>query len=294
MRLALIGQGYWGSKIANECQLIGIDAEVFEIGSDISVITPQSHDGVVVATPAEDHVDTAVILLKNNNNILVEKPIAQNSEQLKRLSSVVSDQKVMVGHILLHNDLYKHIKPQLKNLRYVHTRRNAWGRFKKNITPILNLAPHDVALFDDLFNRDPVSVYSHGIKITGNAQPDVVYCFLDYGQQQVTLELGWYNHEKVRETNFVCESNHIIWNDTEKSVWIKELYLDENQRQQQGQSRQLSIVEQHSPLQNQLKAFQDYVMHNKLPITNLYHAKRVTRIVDALEESYITGSKIWL
>ena len=294
MKLALIGQGYWGTKIAKECYALNIQTDVFEIGSDISGINPKTYNGVIVATPAEDHANTTIQLLKNQNNILVEKPIAQNSQELKRICNAITNQKVMVGHILLYNNLYKKIKPLIKNLKYVHVRRNAWGRFKKNITPILNLAPHDVALFDDLFKRNPLSVYSHGVKITGHAQPDVVYCFLDYGSQHVTLELGWYNHEKVRETNFVCDTKHIVWNDLDKSIWIKELFLDENKRQQQGPSHQLHIDDDISPLQNQIKAFQDYVMENKLPISNLNHANRVTKIVDALEESYNKGTKICL
>ena len=117
MKLALIGQGYWGSKIAKECYALNIQTDVFEIGSDISGINPKTHDGVVVATPAEDHADTTIRLLKNQNNILVEKPIAQNSQELKKICNAMEKQKVMVGHILLYNNLYKQIKPLIKTVK---------------------------------------------------------------------------------------------------------------------------------------------------------------------------------
>jgi len=294
MKLALIGQGYWGSKVADECTVLGIETDVFEIGSDLSTINPKQYFGAVIATPANDHVSTALKLLKNNNNLLIEKPIASDLNELETLKQAVQYQKIMVGHILIYNELYQECKKHIKDLQHIHTRRNAWGRFKKDISPILNLAPHDVAILDDMLQRDPISVYSHPVHVTNNPIADTVYCFMDYGDVQVTLELGWYNHDKVRETNFVCKDKHIVWNDVEKSITAKNLYLDEDKRQQNDGEVRLQIREESSPLQNQILAFQKYCRQGTLPITNLQHAERVTKIVDALETSYKTRQKIWI
>lgn len=294
MKVALIGEGYWGSKIANECNQIGIEFDTYEIGSDLSNISPKEYIGAIIATPAEDHVNSAIVLLKNNNNILIEKPISMNIKEFKKLKSYVSTQKIMVGHILIYNELYQQSKKHIEKLKHIHTRRNAWGRLKKNITPILNLAPHDVALLDDIFQKYPTSVHSHGVYISGESQPDTVFCFLEYDDIQVTLELGWYNHDKIRETNFVCADKHIIWNDVKKCVSIKELFLNEQKKQQQNKKYNLQISEQCSPLQNQIEAFKKYCVENIEPITNLQHAERVTTVVDKLEESLQKQKKICL
>ena len=294
MKIALIGEGYWGSKVASECEHLGIQSDTYEVGSNLSQISPQEYIGAIIATPAEDHVNSAIVLLKNNNNLLIEKPIAMNMVEFKKLKSHVSTQKIMVGHILIYNELYQQAKKHVEELKHIHTRRNAWGRLKKNITPILNLAPHDVALLDDIFQKYPKSVYSHGVYVLGESQPDTVFCFLDYDNVQVTLELGWYNHDKIRETNFVCADKHIIWNDVTKHISIKELFVDEQKKQQENKKYDLKIQEQQSPLQNQIKAFQKYCMEEIEPITNLQHAERVTNVVDKLEESLQTRKKIWL
>lgn len=285
MRLALVGQGYWGSKVSAECREIGIETDIFEIDNDLSVISPTDYFGCVIATPAEDHVGTAIKLLKNKNNLLIEKPIAMNMRELDLLNDHVTQEKIMVGHILLYNEIYHEAKKEIDNLQHIHTRRNAWGRLKTNITPILNLAPHDVALLDDIFGRKPTTVYSHGVSISKQAQPDTVYCFLDYGPVTVTLELGWYNHCKIRETNFVCDKKHIIWDDVAKGLCVKDLYLNGEGRQTEGKIQNLPIKEKNSPLVNQLKAFQNYCVENITPITNLKHARRVTEVVDALDKS---------
>jgi predicted dehydrogenase len=294
MTLALVGQGYWGSKISKECETLGIETEIFEINDNLSTITSDKYFGVIVATPAEDHVKSAIQLLKNKNNLLIEKPIAMNNNELLDLKKYITEEKIMVGHILIYNELYSEVKKQISNLKHIHVRRNAWGRFKRNITPILNLAPHDIALLDDIFQKQPISVYSHGVYVSGQSQPDTVFCFLDYDDVQVTLELGWYNHEKIREINFVCNDKHIVWNDVSKTIQIKELYLDQQARQQEGNSYTLNITEKKSPLQNQINAFQSYCLRNELPITNLSHAERVTKVVDALEQSLKENKKICL
>jgi predicted dehydrogenase len=293
MRLAIIGTGYWGSKIIETAKKMDIIVSVYDINDSLDSITPGTTDGVIIATPAPTHKNITKIMLRKGINVLVEKPAFMNMAECNEIGPYTANAKLMAGHILLYNEHFNFLKQTVvdKEILHIEHRRLAWGRMQKDIDPILHYAPHDVAILDNLLGVMPDEVHSTGTHITRQSQPDFVTCNLKYGKVSVNLQMGWYYHEKVRDVTVITDKGTLVWNDAEnKSKWISQLI--EDGRQIQHMDKNIMFDSDVSPLQNQIQAFIDYCEKDKLPESSLPHIKRVTYIVECMEKSLETGEVI--
>jgi len=293
MKLAVIGTGYWGSKIVETVKNMGLPATLYDINDSLDSIVPSLIDSVIIATPAPTHKDITKIMLRKGINVLVEKPAFMNMAECNEIVPYTANAKLMAGHILLYNEHFDFLKQTVvdKEILHIEHRRLAWGRMQKDINPILHYAPHDIAILDNLLGLMPDEIHSTGIHIIKQPQPDFVTCNLKYGKVTVQLQMGWYYHEKVRDVTVITDKGTLVWNDAEnKSKWISQTI--ENGRQIQHMDQNKTFTESVSPLQRQITAFADYCEKDKLPDSNIEHIKRVTYIVECMEKSLHTGEVI--
>ena len=293
MKLAVIGTGYWGSKIVDTVKEMKLPVTLFDINDSLDGIVPSLIDGVIIATPASTHKDLTKIMLRKGINVLVEKPVFMNMSECNEIEPYTSNAKLMAGHILLYNEHFDYLKQTIvdKEILHIENRRLAWGRMQKDINPILHYAPHDIAILDNLLGVVPDEVHCKGIHVIRQPQPDFVTCDLRYGKITVQLQMGWYYHEKVRDVSVITDKGTLIWNDAEnKSRWISQTIEDGRQIQHMDQNK--TFTESVSPLQRQIQAFVDYCEKDKLPDSNMAHTKRVTYIVECMEKSLKTGEVV--
>ena len=106
INIAIIGAGYWGSKIfetlrlnpnINIIQVIDVknSQTINEIYSDITT--------AIIATPVWDHLGTALDLLDRGFDVYIEKPMCENAAEVRLLSKFAPKQILMVGHIFLYH-----------------------------------------------------------------------------------------------------------------------------------------------------------------------------------------------
>ena len=293
MKLAVIGTGYWGTKIVETVKKMKLPVTLYDVNDSIDGIVPSLIDGVIIATPAATHKDITKKILRKGINVLVEKPAFMNMAECNEIGPYTANAKLMAGHILLYNEHFHFLKQTVvdKEILHIENRRLAWGRMQKDINPILHYAPHDIAILDNLLGDIPDEVHSKGTHITRQTQPDFVTCDLKYGKISVQLQMGWYYHEKVRDVTVITDKGTLVWNDAEnKSKWISQLI--EEGRQIQHMEKNIIFDSDVSPLQNQIQAFIDYCEQDKLPDSSLPHIKRVTYIVECMEKSLKTGEVI--
>jgi predicted dehydrogenase len=293
MKLAVIGTGYWGSKIVETVKKMELPVTLYDVNDSLDNIVPSLIDGVIIATPAKTHKDITKIMLRKGINVLVEKPAFMNMAECNEIGPYTANAKLMAGHILLYNEHFDFLKQTVvdKEILHIEHRRLAWGRMQEDINPILHYAPHDIAILDKLLGVIPDEIHSTGIHITRQPQPDFVTCDLKYGKVTVQIQMGWYYHEKVRDITVITDKGTLVWNDAEnKSKWVSQTI--ENGRQIQHMDQNKTFTESISPLQRQITAFVDYCEQDKLPDSNLDHIKRVTYIVECMEKSFKTGEVI--
>ena len=252
--IALIGTGYWGSKILTTLQEMDIVVDQFDIKDNIQQIKSQN---VIVATPADTHAEITEMLLQQNKNVLVEKPAFMNIEECTRIEKSLKS-KYMSGHILLYSEHFDLINQRIKdeNIRHIECRRLNWGRAQKNISPILHLAPHDIAVLDTFIGHIPNTVNCRATYIKNETQPDYVVADLDYGQTTAQIQMGWHYNEKIRNIKVFTENKIYDWKDE-----INQTVIFENQKEE-------FFKEIDSSLKKQLEAFLNYCEKDVEPISN--------------------------
>jgi UDP-N-acetylglucosamine 3-dehydrogenase len=196
VNLALLGAGYWGTKLAIEYieahsyldkfNFVGIvepnKERLAYVGHKLNL--PSSmlfHDvnvclanpeisAIHIATPNETHYDIATEALSQHKHILLEKPMALNTRDAFKLArlSESSGNILLVGHIFRFNAALSQVKKILKtqdigSLRYLHL---SW---LDNLNPIPNrdiifdLLPHPIDIINYLTDEWPLSIYARSI-----------------------------------------------------------------------------------------------------------------------------------
>ena len=147
---------------------------------------PKFADAVINGTMDEQHVETAIPLLKVGYDMLLEKPFAVNDEEMQSLIDVVEENKnkVMICHVLRYNKVYLTVKnliiegkigdvlniQTVENVSYHHLStsfvRGKWGSTKKcHTSMLLAKCCHDMDIMTWLMGDDkPVSVSSVGTR----------------------------------------------------------------------------------------------------------------------------------
>ena len=281
--IAVIGTGYWGSKIVSTLNEMEQKVEQYDIGVNLTKIKSKN---VIVATPADTHFDIAKQLLKQKKNILVEKPAFMNMKECTQLEKLIKT-KFMAGHILLYSEHFRYITEHLNffngNIRHIESRRLNWGRAQKDISPVLHLAPHDIAVIDTLTHEIPESVYCHPYYITRSTQPDYVCVDLMYSGMTVQLQTGWHYNEKIRNIKIFTEKGIFDWKDENNET---------NYFANGDTKNNENFSEYQTSLTRQLQAFIDYCENDVEPISNFAHTKRVTYIIECIENSLKKGEVI--
>ena len=293
MRLAVIGTGYWGSKIVDTIKKMNLSVSQYDLTDNLDAIVPSLIDGVIIATPARTHMNLAKVFLRKGIDCLIEKPVFMNMAEYNELEPYTTQAKIMGGHILLYSEHYEFLKQTIvdKEILHIEHRRLNWGRIQNNITPILHYAPHDVAILDNLLGIMPDEIHCKGLNITRKIQPDFVTCNLKYKNITVQMQLGWYYHEKVRDISVITDKGTVIWNDElDYCKFVSQSIEDERQIQHMDLNK--IFVQKTSSLEKQIQAFINYSENNIKPISNLSHIKRITYIVECMEKSLKTNEVI--
>ena len=110
MKLAVIGTGYWGSKIVETVKKMKLPVTLYDVNDSIDGIVPSLIDGVIIATPAATHKDITKKILRKGINVLVEKPAFMNMAECNEIEPYTTQAKLMSGHILLYNEHFNFLK----------------------------------------------------------------------------------------------------------------------------------------------------------------------------------------
>jgi predicted dehydrogenase len=97
-RVALIGNGYWGSKLKGYLDEVFNVATVADSKTDLNTIwKDDSIDSVVIATPINTHYTFTKRAIMSKKNVFVEKPLALQYLQCEQLSKLAGKYNVSLG-----------------------------------------------------------------------------------------------------------------------------------------------------------------------------------------------------
>jgi len=288
INIAVIGIGYWGTKIVETLQLNPLvgTVQVIDVknGQTIGDID-SSIKTAIIATPVWDHLNTAIALLELGFDVYIEKPMCESGAEINLLSKYVPAQILMVGHIFLYHPALDKIKEQMPNIgtvRHVDSQRLNWGIYQTKTTPLLSLLPHDVSILNELFNNLEVGI-SRERRFSHNIMPDWVSVDLRAGDITATVTGTWYWPERVRKLTIIGEQGSIVWDDVANQIHVFTGTVTEgrlSELEEEIYIPDLTIT----PLQRELDHFVDCVVTRQQPKTDINNALGVARILDAVQD----------
>ncbi len=326
MDIAVCGAGNWGSNIVRNFQSLGglslvcdTDKETLaEVGQEYpnikttsdyeQVLADPEIDGVAIVTPPAKHYEMAKKSLEAGKHTYVEKPLAfssENGEELCRLSDT-KNLTLMVGHILLYHPVIKKLQNliadgELGELNYSYTTRVNLGTIRQDANVVWNLAVHDVAVMQEIFEGEPTKVSATGRSFIQPEVEDVAFVTVHYDSGQLAnYHASWLDPHKVRKLTFVGDEKMAVFDDVEVNdklaIHDKTANVNEEDPEEEVSDfaqyvtthrgdTVLPSIPRGEPLKLECKHFIDCIEEDKTPITDGQHGLKVIQVLEAATRS---------
>jgi predicted dehydrogenase len=253
LRVAVVGCGYWGSKhvrvldaTEGVAQVVLVDsrpdrlqklARGYRTALGHTDLQPALNhvDAVVVATPPSTHVAVALQAIEAGKHVLVEKPLAPTTQGALQLIDAASAAGVilMVGHTFEYNPAVRKLRElvrggELGELYYLDSARLNLGLYQDDVNVILDLAPHDISIFNFVLGCKPVAVQAWAARHAHHRFEDVAYLRLFYDDLfadqglSASIHVSWLDPCKVRRVTVVGSKKMAIYDDvaTEEKIRV--------------------------------------------------------------------------
>ena len=249
IKIGVIGYGYWGpnlvrnfmeaqgSTVVAVCDLrterlgqLQLRYPTIRTTSDAcSLFKDPSLDAIVIATPVSTHFELAMAALKSDKHVLVEKPLAANSEQSRQLIEEAARRKrvLMVDHTFVYTGAVRKIRElitanALGDIYYYDAVRVNLGLFQHDVNVIWDLAIHDLSIMDYVLPEKATAVSATGISHVPGQPENVAYITLFFDNPQIAhVHVNWLTPVKVRHTLIGGSDKMILYDDLEPSEKVK-------------------------------------------------------------------------
>jgi len=241
-RLAQVGLGQWGRNLARNFDdladlvwLCDIDEEQHaglsqrHPGARLTarvedVLSDDSIEGVVIATPVPTHYDLARRALEAGKHVFVEKPPAMRGAELEELCDLSEARGLVLlpGHLLLYHPGVQKLKEivdsgELGDVLYVYGNRQNLGTFRTNENALWSLGVHDLSVLLFLIAEEPSEVRAHGNAFLNDGVEDVVFCYLRFPSGKMAhMHLSWLDPHKIRRITVVGNDRMAVFDDMER------------------------------------------------------------------------------
>lgn len=249
INVALVGLGYWGPNLARSIATASgarlhtlCDTRPARLDhlrdqypharmtSEFdSVLADPEVDGIVIATPVPTHFSLARASIEAGKSVLVEKPLAQSSDECRQLIDLARSRSVvlMAGHVFIYNAAVEKVKSyidsgELGDVRYVYSQRLNLGQVRHDVNALWNFAPHDLSILDYWLGAGPRSVVARGYAYVQPDIEDVVFMTLDYPNGvAANVHISWLDPLKVRQMTVVGTEKMVVYDDVSAEARIR-------------------------------------------------------------------------
>jgi len=235
-RLALVGVGKWGanflraivksqqdaltlivsSKTKEQLDVIAVsNAQVIPNISLIDSFVDEI-DGVIVATPPEVRPAIVKKLLNLGVPVLAEKPLALNANMSVSLIRLATSLGVPLieDYIHIYSWPYLLMREQLNGHWpiSIESRAGNWGPFR-DYSPLIDYAPHDLAMVLQIFNCAPTNIQLELLEVTGKLAftAEIKLDFSELGQAKILISN--IKRERVRQFELTQENERWSYDD---------------------------------------------------------------------------------
>jgi predicted dehydrogenase len=324
--VAVVGLGYWGPNLL---RVLADDTDVvvswicdrdadrlarfhrrYPATRPTTQLTPLLEDpdveAVVIATPVFTHFDLAAASLSAGKHTFVEKPLAPSCLLADELIALArrADRVLMCGHTFLYSPPVRAVKRMidertLGDLYFVSASRVNLGPYRRDISVVWDLAPHDFSILSYWLGETPSTLQATGRAALASGIADVAFVTMTFASGIVAnVELSWLAPSKLRRTVLVGSEKMIVYDDgAAEPVRLFDQGIVLRQPESFGQY-QLSYrtgdivsprMDSCEPLVAELADFARAIRYGEPPHARIELAREVVRMTEAAERSLNAG-----
>ena len=265
-------------------------------------------DAVTVAVPTSLHTKVAQELASKGINLLIEKPLAANSFEAKKIIDTVNEFNVTlaVGHIERHNPVVSYAKNAIINGEWgipLSFSAKRFSNFPARITDvgvIFDLSVHDIDIINYLTGSSVTHVFAVGGKHRNDEFEDYVNLSFKYKNGAIGFcETNWLTPMKVREMHITTDKNYVTLNHLKQNLLVgKSKYgeIDSNNLFKVPIDFDLESIalDQREPLLVEIEDFLDSILKNRLPLVDGMAGLEVVSIAEACLKSLQESKTVFL
>jgi len=331
IRVGLVGYGYWGPNLARnfaECEgyrlasvcdrrperlrlaarrhpgaSLTADAEAILGSADI--------DAVAIATPVSTHFGLALRALRAGKHVLLEKPLALNSEEGQRLVNEADRQQrvLMVDHTFVFSGAVRRIRDlvaggELGRIYYYDSVRINLGLFQHDVNVLWDLAVHDLAIMDYVLGREARRLSALGVSHFKDRPENIAYLTLAFDDSLIAhIHANWLAPVKIRRTVIGGSRRMVVYDDLESSDKLKIYDRGVEMADEEADIHKMLVSyrvgDMCSPRLDATEALQTEVAHfahcirtGARPITDGRAGLRVVSLLEAADRSMKEGGRL--
>jgi UDP-N-acetylglucosamine 3-dehydrogenase len=300
--VAVVGTGFWGKNHARvykeleSTELVAVcdvDAQraktvadqfgVKSYSSSTRMLKNESIEAVSICTWSTSLAKEALKALIAGKHVLVEKPMATNTKQARRLLETAEKNglHLTVGFLMRFIPGLQHIREAVKNKKIgelvcaTAKRVSQWPERIGDVGVVKDTAIHDIDVVQYVFNEDPIGVYARVGSMRHRKFEDYAQIMLTYKDgKSAFIESNWLTPYKTR-TLTVTGSDAIMRLDyITQELWI-EAAKENLQPKYPWQE----------PLKLELQHFSDCIMKKQKPMVTGADGLKALKIAEAALKS---------
>jgi len=320
--MAVIGAGYWGTKLIREYSLLSksIDGVSLDSVADVSterlnalkselnngcvnfcsdcreILGDGKIDAVHIALPNHLHYEIARMALESGKHVLVEKPMTTSLREALELASLSEEKGLVlqVGHIFRFNNALRKVREitgqgALGKIFYANL---AWASYiepPKDRDIVFDLAPHPIDVLNYLLDKWPVTVSAIGGSFLSEeeAREEVAFINLSFADSVLAnVYVSWIDRgERQRSVKLVGEKASLKCDALSQTVTV---YTPEEQM------RNIEVLANNTIRDMQLH-FIDTIRGNRGPnLNNPLVGATTVQVLEAIAHSMKSKSYISL
>ena len=246
LKVAIIGYGYWGPKLARNIQNSNnfdiefiIDTSINNLNKakknfplcqfykDYRKFDSKKVDLVVISTPTKTHLKMANHFL-NKTNVLIEKPLALKLNDVVKLEklSLRKKKKLFVDYPFIFSGSIKYLKDIINQKKYgklleIESFREQ-APIRNDADVVWDLGVHDISILRYLLNTNPKKIKSVKYNTIKTKKKDTAYINLEYKNDlKVFIKNSWISPLKIRLIKFKFQKAIIICDENEPIYKLK-------------------------------------------------------------------------
>jgi predicted dehydrogenase len=297
VRVGVVGVGHIGREHARiYSRLPGVElVGLCDIDAQVAQKLAQKHgvksfptvqamaeeiDAATISTPTNTHHEIAGHLLGLGKHVLIEKPIADSTEQAKELVALATAKVLIlqVGHIERFNPALSALEEKLTKPRFIEAHRlSTYPGRSTDIGVVLDLMIHDIEVILHLVRSPIVSIDSVGTAVLSKGE-DIANTRIRFESGCVAnLTASRISFEKMRKIRVFQDDAYLSLDYFDQSG---EIYRKIDSRI----TKEKIKVEKDEPLKLELAAFVDCVQSRQAPRVGGAQAAKALEIAMRITE----------